>query len=69
MRPSIWQGCWMNGTLIAFADIPFVLFVLVPGLISWWPGLAGPLLWLVAFVFTSIGGSSADLKLVAGAHA
>jgi hypothetical protein len=59
----------MNGTLIAFADIPFVLFVLVPGLISWWPGLAGPLLWLVAFVFTSIGGSSADLKLVAGAHA
>ena len=24
------QGYWMNGTLIAFADIPFVLFVLVP---------------------------------------
>jgi hypothetical protein len=36
------QGYWMNGTLIAFADIPFVLFVLVPGLIPWWPGLAGP---------------------------
>ena len=27
------QGHWMNGTLIAFADIPFVLFVLAPGLI------------------------------------
>jgi hypothetical protein len=35
------QGYWMNGTLIAFADLPFVLFVLVPGLIPWWPGLAG----------------------------
>jgi hypothetical protein len=56
------QGYWMNGTLIAFADIPFVLFILVPG-------LAGPLLWLIAFAFTSIGRSSADSKVVAGAHA
>ena len=62
------QGYWMNGTLIAAADIPFVLFVLVPGLIPW-PGLAGPLLWLIAFVFTSIGRFSADSKLVAGAYA
>jgi hypothetical protein len=63
------QGYWMNGTLIAFADLPFVLFVLVPGLIPWWPGLAGPLLWLIAFVFTSIARFSADSKVVAGAHA
>ena len=57
------QGYWMNGILIAFADIPFVLFVLLPGLVPWWPGLAGPLLWTVAFVFTTVGrfglGSSA----------
>ncbi|MFY9839122.1 MAG: alpha/beta hydrolase, partial [Xanthobacteraceae bacterium] len=38
------QGYWMNGILIAFADIPFVLFVLLPGLVPWWPGLTGPLL-------------------------
>jgi len=63
------QGYWMNGTFIAFADIPFVLFVLAPGLIPWWPGLAGPLLWLIAFAFTSIGRFSADSKVVAGAHA
>ena len=41
------QGYWMNGILIAFADIPFVLFVLLPGLVPWWPGLtvcfSGPL--------------------------
>jgi hypothetical protein len=63
------QGYWMNGTLIGFADLPFVLFVLVPGLIPWWPGLAGPLLWLIAFVLTSIARVSADSKVVAGAHA
>jgi hypothetical protein len=63
------QGYWMNGTLIAFADIPFVLFVLVPGLIPWWPGLAGPLLWLAAFVFTTIARFSPEAKEMAGAHA
>jgi hypothetical protein len=49
------QGYWMNGALLAVADIPFILFVLAPGLIPWWPGLAGPLLWLTAFIFTSAG--------------
>src|ERR1700726_1403481 len=63
------QGYWMNGTLIAFADIPFVLFVLVPGLIPWWPGLAGPLLWLMAFLLTSIARFAAGSKVVASAHA
>jgi hypothetical protein len=63
------QGYWMNGTLIAFADIPFVLFVLVPGLIPWWPGLAGPLLWLAAFVCTTIARFSSESKVMAGAHA
>jgi hypothetical protein len=63
------QGYWMNGTLIAFADVPFVLFVLVPGLVPWWPGLAGPLLWLIAFLLTSIARVFADSKVVAGAHA
>ena len=48
-------GYWMNGILIAVADIPFVLFVLVPGLMPWWPGLLGPLLWIAALLFTSVG--------------
>jgi hypothetical protein len=56
------QGYWMNGTLIAIADIPFVLFVLVPGLIPWWPGLAGPLLWLAAFVFTTVARFSPESR-------
>jgi len=63
------QGYWMNGTLIAFADIPFVLFVLVPGLIPWWPGLAGPLLWLISFFFTTVGRFSTETRVAAGAPA
>jgi hypothetical protein len=59
----------MNGTLIAFADIPFVLFVLVPGLFPWWPGLVGPLLWLIAFLFTTVAYFSADPRPAAGAPA
>jgi hypothetical protein len=59
------QGYWMNGTLIAFADIPFVLFVLVPGLIPWWPGLVGPLVWLIAFVSTTVARLSADPRVAA----
>src|SRR5260370_16932151 len=37
------QGYSMHGTLIAFADIPFVLFVLVPAVIPCWPCLPSPL--------------------------
>lgn len=49
------RGYWMNGSLLAVADLPFILFVLVPGLLPWWPGLVGPLLWLGAFILTSMG--------------
>src|SRR5712675_1214526 len=63
------QGYWMNSTLIAFADIPFVLFVLLPGLVPWWPGLVGPLVWLIAFVLTTIARFSSDPSVAAGAPA
>jgi hypothetical protein len=63
------QGYWMNGALIAFADIPFVLFVLVPGLIPWWPGLVGPLFWLIAFLFTTVAHFSAHPRIAAGVPA
>ncbi|WP_146606033.1 hypothetical protein [Mesorhizobium kowhaii] len=48
------RGYWLNAVLLAVADIPFVIFVLMPGLIPPWPGLAGPLLWVIAFVLTTI---------------
>jgi hypothetical protein len=48
-------GYWMNTVLIAVANVPFVLFILIPGLMPWWPGALGPLLWIAGLVFTTLG--------------
>jgi hypothetical protein len=47
-------GFWVNAVIVGIADIPFILFVLVPGNVPWWPGLLGPLLWIAAFFFTAL---------------
>ena len=53
---------------LPFADIPFVLLVLLPGLVPWWPGLAGPLLWTVAFAFTTVGRFGLGSSAATSAH-
>jgi hypothetical protein len=45
-------GFWVNGAMVGIADIPFILFVLIPGYAPWWPGLLGPVLWIAALFFT-----------------
>jgi len=45
-------GFWINGVMVSIADIPFILFVLIPGYAPWWPGLLGPVLWIAAFSIT-----------------
>jgi hypothetical protein len=52
-------GFWANGVIIGIADIPFILFVLIPGHTPWWPGLLGPVLWVAAFFFTGLARMSA----------
>jgi hypothetical protein len=47
-------GFWVNAIIVGIADIPFILFVLMPGYVPWWPGLLGPLLWIAAFFFTTL---------------
>jgi hypothetical protein len=47
-------GFWVNAVMVGIADIPFILFVLVPGFVPWWPGLLGPLLWIGALLFTAL---------------
>ena len=47
-------GFWVNAVAVGIADIPFILFVLIPGYAPWWPGLLGPLLWIAAFFFTAL---------------
>ena len=47
-------GLWVNGVMVGIADIPFILFVLIPGYAPWWPGLLGPVLWIAAFSVTGL---------------
>jgi hypothetical protein len=47
-------GFWCNAVAISIADIPFILFVLVPGYMPVWPGIAGPVLWIAGLVCTAI---------------
>ena len=53
-------GFWVNGVMVGIADIPFILFVLIPGYAQWWPGLLGPVLWIAAWLITGVA------RMVAG---
>jgi hypothetical protein len=47
-------GFWLNAVIIGVADLPFIVFILVPGYMPWWPGILGPVLWIVALACTAI---------------
>lgn len=48
-------GYWINFAVVALADIPFILFVLIPGHMPVFPGIIGPLLWVAGLLFTTLG--------------
>lgn len=48
-------GYWLNFIVISAADIGFIVTVLIPGYLPWIPAGLGPLLWLVALAFSTIG--------------
>jgi hypothetical protein len=58
-------GYWINLTVVLLLDLPFVLFVLVPGLAPLWPGLQGPIAFAIAATLSGValamrpGGSAA----------
>ncbi len=62
-----WQnsrlGYWLNLVVISAADIGFILAVLMPGHIPLVPGGLGPLLWLLALTFSTLGIVQADRKI------
>ena len=59
-------GFWVNGVMVGIADIPFILFVLIPGYAPWWPGLLGPLLWIAAFLLTALARIGAAKSVTMG---
>jgi hypothetical protein len=48
-------GFWLNLVVISAADIGFIIFVMVPGYAPLVPGGLGPLLWVVALAFSTLG--------------
>jgi hypothetical protein len=40
--------------VIGIGDIPFILFLLVPGYVPLWPGMVGRVLWVAALACTGI---------------
>ncbi len=55
-------GFWLNLIVISAADIGFIVAVLLPGYIPLVPGGLGPLLWVVALVFSTLGVLKANGK-------
>jgi hypothetical protein len=47
-------GYWLNLIVPGVADVGFVIFVLVPGYLPLVPGGLGPLLWILAALFSTI---------------
>ncbi len=54
-----WQnsrlGYWLNLVVISAADIGFIVYVLLPGYVPLVPGGLGPLFWVVAIIFSTLG--------------
>ena len=46
-------GFWLNAIIIGVTDVPFVLFILLPGYTPWWPRILTPVLWVVGCVCTA----------------
>lgn len=55
------RGWWINLVIISVVDLGFIFYVLLPGYVPMWPGLAGPLMWLWGLVMSSMA-----LRRVAG---
>ena len=47
-------GFWSNAIVLGIGDIPFILFVLIPGYVPVWPGIVGPVLWIAGLTCTAI---------------
>ena len=48
-------GYWINLIAITATDVGFIVLVLVPGYLPFWPALLGPIFWVLGGVFATIG--------------
>ena len=48
-------GYWINLITVSVTDIGFIAFVLLPGYLPVFPGILGPVFWVLGAVFSTIG--------------
>lgn len=48
-------GYWFNLVVVSLTDLGFIFAILIPGYITFAAGATGPILWVLAAVFTTIG--------------
>jgi len=48
-------GYWINLITVSVTDIGFIWFILVPNYLTLWPGVLGPIFWVLGFIFATIG--------------
>ncbi len=48
-------GYWFNLVVVSLTDLGFIFAILVPGYITFAAGASGPILWILAAIFTTIG--------------
>jgi hypothetical protein len=48
-------GYWLNLAVVSGADLSFVLAIVVPRYDTWVDGLAGPILWILGAIFSTLG--------------
>ena len=48
-------GYWLNLVVVSAADIGYIVFLLIPGYVPFMPGALGPILWILAVLFSTIG--------------
>ena len=63
IRNSAW-GYWINLGVLALADTGLIFFVLVPGYMPLWPGLAGPIIWVLGWILTTLAYLRTDITSV-----
>ncbi len=48
-------GYWVNLIAVSVADIGFILFILMPAYMPLFPGILGPVFWILAAIFSTLG--------------
>jgi hypothetical protein len=56
-------GYWLNLVVVSAADLGYIFFVLVPGYVPFVPGGIGPLLWVLAVIFSTVAIAKSKQKI------